>query len=37
VRYRKPIEKQKVEKLKPIKVEDVEEWKVEKILNQRRI
>jgi len=31
------VEEQKREKSKPIKVEGVEEWKVEKILNKRKI
>ena len=31
------MEGQKKEKTKPIKVEEVEEWEVEKILNKRKI
>jgi len=35
--YREQVEDQKKEKVKPIKVENVEECKVEKILNKRKI
>ena len=31
------MEGQKVEKIKPIEVEGVEEWEVEKILNKRKV
>ena len=37
VKYREPEKKQKVEKPKPVKVDRVEEQKVEKILNKRKI
>ena len=37
VRYRELVKRQKVEKPKPVKVNRVEEWKVEKILNKRKI
>ena len=37
VRYREQVEEQKKEKVEPIEVEGVEEWKVEKILNKRKI
>ena len=37
VRYREPIKRQRVKKPKPVKVEGVEEWEVEKILNKRKI
>jgi len=37
VQYREQVEGQKKEEGKPIKVEGVEEWKVEKILNKRKI
>ena len=37
VQYRKQVEGQKVEKVKPVKVEGVEEWEVEKILNKGKI
>ena len=35
--YKKQVEEQKKEKEKPIKVEEVEEWEVKKILNKRKI
>jgi len=28
---------QKVEEVKPVKVEEIEEWEVEKILNKRKV
>jgi len=37
VRYREQVEGQKKEKEKPIEIEEVEEWKIEKILNKRKI
>jgi len=37
VRYREQVGGQKKEEEKPIEVEGVEEWKVEKILNKRKI
>jgi len=37
VQYRKQVGRQKKEEGKPIEVEGVEEWKVEKILNKRKI
>jgi len=37
VRYKKLLERQRVEEGKPIKVEGVEEWEVEKILNKIKI
>ena len=37
VRYRKQVERQKMEEVKQIKVERVEKWKVNKILNKRKI
>ena len=37
VRYREPIKRQRVKKPKPVKVEGVEGWEVEKILNKRKI
>jgi len=36
VQYREQVGEQKKEEKKPIKVEGVEEWEVEKILNKRR-
>ena len=35
--YRKQIKIQKLEEVELVKVNEVEEWKVEKILNQRKI
>ena len=37
VRYRKLVERQKVEEVKLIEVDGVEEWEVKKILNKRKI
>ena len=37
VGYRKLVKKQRVEELKPVEVEGVEKWEVEKILNKRKI
>jgi len=37
VRYKEQMEGQKKEEAKPIEVEGVEEWKVEKILNKRKM
>jgi len=37
VRYKEQVEGQKKEEGKPIEVEEVEEWEVEKILNKRKI
>ena len=37
VQYKEQVEGQKREEGKPIKVGGVEEWKVEKILNKRKI
>ena len=37
VQYKEQVEGQKREEGKPIKVEGVEEWEVEKILNKRKI
>ena len=37
VRYKKQVEGQRKEKDKPIEIEGVEEWEVEKILNKRKI
>ena len=37
VQYKKQVGGQKKEKKKPIEVEEVEEWEVEKILNKRKI
>jgi len=35
--YKKQVKRQKEEEGKPIEVEGVEEWEVEKILNKRKI
>ena len=37
VRYKEPRKGQKKKEVKPIEVEGVEEWEVEKILNKRKI
>ena len=37
VRYRKPVRRQRVEELKLVKVDGVEKWNVEKILNKRKV
>ena len=37
VQYKEQVEGQKKEEAKSIKVEGVKEWKVEKILNKRKI
>jgi len=37
VRYREPVKEQKVEEPKPVKVDRVKEWEVEKILNKRKV
>jgi len=37
VQYKEQIEKQKVEEVKLVKIDGVEEWKIEKILNKRKV
>ena len=37
VRYREEVKGQKKEKGKPVEVEGIEEWEVEKILNKKKI
>ena len=37
VRYREQVKGQKVEEGKPVEIEGVEEWEVEKILNKKKI
>ena len=37
VQYKKQVEGQKKEEVKPIEVKGVEEWEVEKILNKRKV
>ena len=36
-RYREPVKGQKVKEPKPVEVEGVEKWEVEKILNKRKL
>jgi len=36
-KYKKPVRRQKVEELKLVEVDRVEKWKVEKILNKRKV
>jgi len=37
VQYKEQVKRQKKEEEKPIEVEGIEEWEVEKILNKRKI
>jgi len=37
VRYKEQVKRQKKEEEKPVKIEGVEEWEVEKILNKKKI
>ena len=37
VQYKEQVEGQKKEERKPIEIEEVEEWEIEKILNKRKI
>jgi len=37
VQYKEQIERQKVEEVKLVKIDGVEEWKIEKILNKRKV
>jgi len=37
VQYRDQVRGQEKEKVKPVEVEGVEEWKAEKILNKRKV
>ena len=37
VRYREQVKGQKKEKGKPVEIEGVKEWEVEKILNKKKI
>jgi len=37
VRYRELVKRQRVEELKPVEIDRVEEWEVEKILNKRKV
>ena len=37
VQYREQVKRQKNEEVKPIKVKDIKEWEVEKILNKRKV
>ena len=36
VKYKEPMKRQRVEEPKPVEVEEIEEWKVKKILNKRK-
>ena len=37
VQYREQVKRQKNEEVKPIKVKDIKEWEIEKILNKRKV
>jgi len=37
VQYKRQVKGQKKEEGKPVEIEEVEEWEVEKILNKRKI
>jgi len=37
LRYKEQVEGQKVEEMKSVEVNGVEEWEIEKILNKRKI
>ena len=37
MRYKEQVEEKKVDKVKPIEVDGVEEWEIEKILNKIKI
>ena len=37
VRYKEQVEGQKKEEGKPMEIEEVKEWEIEKILNKRKI
>ena len=37
VQYKEQVERQKKEETKPIEVEGVKEWEIEKILNKRKM
>jgi len=37
VKYRKPMKRQRVKEPGPVEVEGIEEWKVKKILNKRKV
>jgi len=37
VQYREQVKRQNNEEVKPIKVKDIKEWEVEKILNKRKV
>jgi len=36
-KYREPVKGQIVEELKPVEVDEVEEWEIKKILNKRKV
>jgi len=35
--YKEQVERQKIEEVKPVEIEGVEEWEVKKILNKRKV
>ena len=37
VKYKEPVKRQRVEESKLVEVEGIEEWKVKKILNKRKV
>ena len=37
VQYKKQVKEQKAEEVKPVEVKGVKEWKIEKILNKRKV
>ena len=37
MQYKEQVGEQKVEEVKPVEIEGVEEWEVKKILNKRKI
>jgi len=37
VRYKKQVKGQRKEEGKPVEIEEIEEWEVEKILNKKKI
>jgi len=37
MQYKEQVGEQKVEEVKPVEIEEVEEWEVKKILNKRKI
>ena len=37
VQYKEQVGEQKIKKVKPVEIEEVKEWEVEKILNKRKV